>query len=138
MRQVDDDARLGQRQGVERSGDDLPVQRWFTDPTRGVAEWIVEEHRPRRVRRGGDVSGAREAHGGDPCGFELACDQTHGLMTDRSNRDQQHGLDLVADAAFDQRRRQLLTNATLGVDAAHAGEQVGGQLADLAVGDHCA
>ena len=36
-----------------------------------------------------DVPGATHDHGGDAVGFEVTCDQTHGLVTDGSERNQQ-------------------------------------------------
>ena len=42
-----------------------------------------------------DIDGGSQDHGGYAVGLQKSCDQTHGLVTDGSQRDQQGNVDLV-------------------------------------------
>lgn len=42
-----------------------------------------------------DVPGTTDDHSGDAIRFEVSGNQTHGLVTDRSNRDEDGGIDRI-------------------------------------------
>ena len=51
----------------------------------GVAEWKVAEGEPRHAALLNDVAGTAQEDRWDTVRFEVPGDQTHGLVTDRSN-----------------------------------------------------
>lgn len=63
--------------------------------TQRVAKWIVNKHEAGNTCGLDDVLCATNNHGGDTGFFEMPCNQTHGLVTDRSKRHQHHGIDAV-------------------------------------------
>ena len=85
------------------------VCRAIAGRTAWVPERKVGEHESRDAALLDDVTSAADDHGWSPGGLEMACDQTHGLMTDGSKRDQQHHVDAVLIAPLGD---------TLGVHAA--------------------
>ena len=60
-----------------------------------ITQRIVNEDKPRDSCGFDNVLGATDNHGRDTSFFEMTCDQTHGLMTDRSKRHQHHDIDVV-------------------------------------------
>ena len=64
----------------------------------------ADSHPGRYVSECGDV----DPHRGDPCRFEDSLDVPHGHVTDRSNRDEQHGVDLGGAELIDPERRDPL------------------------------
>ncbi len=60
-----------------------------------VAEWVVNKDKAGDADCFDDVLGAADNYGGNAVGFEVAGDQTHGLMADRSNRHEQHYVHVV-------------------------------------------
>ena len=93
----------------------------------GVAERQIDEHRSWRVGRGGDGAGRGEPDGGEPCSFEVACDQTDRLVADGSNRHQQDDVGFLGQALFNDAGHGLGFHAADGVDPAHEGESLFGQ-----------
>jgi len=69
-----------------------------------------------RVDRPRDVPRARHAEGRDPGGFRVPRDQSHGLVADGSDRNEQHRVDAVLQEPGGQARGQVLGNAAGGVD----------------------
>ena len=59
----------------------------------GCAEREVDEQQARHGRGFDDVAGRGDHHGGNSVGFEVPGYQTHGLMADGSNWDQQGDID---------------------------------------------
>ena len=97
---------------------------------RGMAERIIEKCRTRWVHGLRNIQGAAHAQRRDASRFDLPGDQSNGLMTDRSYRDEQHGIDVFSQEMRCKLWRQFLVDAPGGVDATHEGIGVGCQRAD--------
>jgi len=54
-----------------------------------------------------DVEGGAHDDGRDPAGFQMSCDQTHGLVADWSKRGQNRGIGFVVPEAPQDFRRVL-------------------------------
>jgi len=63
----------------------------------------------------------------------MTSNKTHGLMADRSHRDEQNGINLLRSKGGGDSRDQLLTNAALRLNPAHAGERSLGQSPNNAI-----
>jgi hypothetical protein len=88
--------------------------------TARIAEREIKEDEPGDSTVLDDVLGRSEHDGRNAVRFELTCNQTHGLVTDRSNRRHHRHIDLVFDAsAHDFGRIDLggLAFRIAGVDA---------------------
>jgi len=86
---------------------------------RSCARGEVEERRAGRVDRPGDVPRARHAERRDPGGLRVPCDQSHGLVADGSDRNEQHRVDAVLEEPVGQTGGEILGGAAGGVDPAH-------------------
>lgn len=113
MTEIADDLAFGHRQQVKGAFDDGLREMRMVDVAGRMTEREVDVCGARWSHRTRDVSRRRNAGGRNPGRFKLTCNQTHGLMTDRSNRNQQDDVDLIGLAPFDQRRGQLFPHATL-------------------------
>ena len=60
-----------------------------------TAEGQIGEHEPGDRRLLHDVTGAADDHGGEPRLLEMARDQTHGLVANRSQGNEHHQIDIV-------------------------------------------
>jgi len=58
-------------------------------------------------------------YGADSISFELGCDQTHGLIANRSDRDQQGDIDPVLDHQRHRFRQMVAKQASWSRDRAH-------------------
>lgn len=73
---------------IECMTHDLTLHRTISRlPTR-IAEWKIAEEKSWNATFFDNVAGGADDHCRDPLRFEIACDQTHGLVTDRSERDE--------------------------------------------------
>ena len=66
-----------------------------------MPERSVEEDRAWRVDAGGDRARRGQTDRREPCGLEVAGDQSDRLMADRSNRNQEHDVRLLGATLFD-------------------------------------
>ena len=82
----------------------------------GVAEWEVTEHEPRHATLLDDVAGGADDDGRDAVRFEVPGYQTHGLVADRSDTDQDRGVDLCLTHPLEDHGRVALDRLAL---AAH-------------------
>ena len=70
--------------------------------SRRVAPRKIAEQEARRARKFDDVLGATDNNGGDAVLLQMPGRQTHGLMTYRSIRDENCGVDTIGAAARQQ------------------------------------
>ena len=103
----------------ERGLDDLSLCRTIVGWPARVAERVVQECRPRRVRRRRDRPGRRQAGGDETLGFEMAGDQTNCLVADRSNRHQEDDVGRQLPQFLGERGDEFFVDTTLRVDPAH-------------------
>ena len=78
-----------------------------------MAERVVHEHGPWGVTVFHDVERGAHAECGYAHGFEMSCDQTHGLMADGSQRDQKGEVDSLCLEPFDDTRDNLFPRSAL-------------------------
>jgi hypothetical protein len=104
----------------------------FVGPAAGIAEGKVAEQEARNATLFDDVAGATHDDCGDAIGFEVACNQTHGLVADGSERNQQRGVDPILSAAAQNLGGVKLDGAALAVVGGHTVE-VRGNGADPAL-----
>ncbi len=64
-----------------------------------ITEREVQEHKPGHAAMFNNVLGRTEHDRWDAVRFEVSCNQTHGLVTDRSNRCHHRQVDVVFQAA---------------------------------------
>ena len=72
------------------------IARWAA----GVAQREIGEHEAGNSTLLDDVAGTADDHGDETGGFEMAGDQTYGLMADRSKGDEDDDIDVVLPAPF--------------------------------------
>jgi hypothetical protein len=60
-----------------------------------MPQWKIEKGGARRVYRLGNIQGAGHTNGGDPFFFGMSGNQSNGLMTDGSNRDEKKNIHCV-------------------------------------------
>ena len=70
----------------------------------GLAEGVIQVQCPWGTHRLRNRASTGQAQGGNPCRLESACDQSNGLMTDGSDRNQQGKVDFVFLQFGDHRR----------------------------------
>ena len=97
--QVDDDPRpVGILQQLKPLAQDAALVFGVLGPSCRVAQGVVEKDLPRVAGAGGNVPGVGVGYRGDaPC-FQHTGDQTHGLVTDGSDRRQQGHIHMVLPA----------------------------------------
>jgi len=121
--EVDDDAWfLDRLQCAEAGSNDFVLIFGIEGEAGRMAEGIVDEHRARWIAGGCNVIGAGEGDRRCTGGFEMAGDQTHGLMAYRSHGYEQDRVDRLCFELCCQVRDQFLTHPALGIDATHAGQ----------------
>ena len=74
---------------------DLPLQGCISHVPKRVAERMLHEQRPRGFDLLGDLFDQRQGNGRKTGLIQHALNQSHGLLTDRSGRDQENQIDLV-------------------------------------------
>jgi hypothetical protein len=100
---------------IECMTHDLTLHRTISRlPTR-IAEWEIAEEKSWNATFFDNVAGGADDHCRDPLRFEIACDQTHGLVTDGSERHQQGDVDSFFEAARCDLRRILFEGSPLAV-----------------------
>ena len=97
--------------GHERRLDDGILNFFVVWPSRSMAQRKIEKDRTWRIHRSGNRKSARQTQRRNSLRLDFSRDQSHGLMTNRSDRDQQDEIDLVFDHASRNLRSQLLANA---------------------------
>jgi hypothetical protein len=99
VRQVHDDSRpVGVFQQFQTRTQDFPLIFNVMGPARRVAKRIVEKNLPGVAGMGGDVPRIGEGDRRDASFLQDTSDQTHGLVTDRSDGRQQGRIHLVLQA----------------------------------------
>ena len=88
-----------------------------------MPERIIGEYGSRRISSFHNIEGGTHAKGRDTGSFEMASDQTHGLMAHRSQWYEKCEVDVLRLKPFDNTRCQLLAGPALGINSSHAGEQ---------------
>lgn len=86
---------------AERSLNDGALRVWIVRWPGGVPEGHIDEDGPRRVRARRDGSRRGQPDGWDAGSFEVSCDQTDRLVTDRSNRHEEHHVRLLSFHMFE-------------------------------------
>ena len=101
----------------------------------GLAEGVIQVQCPWGTHRLRNRASTGQAQGGNSLGLKGACDQSNGLMTDGSDRNQQGQVDFVFFQFGDQGRRQRVAHFAAGVDPAHKRQRIGCKGAKAAVID---
>ena len=91
------------RRGEQLEGSSNGVSLLFdvVGATRWITKWVVDENKTRHTDGFDNVLGAANNDGSDAGLFEGTCNQTHGLVTHRSKRNQNHGVDAIFLCARD-------------------------------------
>jgi hypothetical protein len=79
--------------------------------SRRMAQREIDKYSTWRIHGTRNRKGARQTHCRNPPRLDLPRDQSHGLMTNRSDRNQQNEIHLVFDDPPRDLRSQFLTNA---------------------------
>lgn len=95
-----------------------------------VSEGKVDEGGARRFDGRGDIEGGRERDGWNTGLFDGAGEQSHGLVAQLSDRNQEGRIDLECPQPPDEMRRHLLLEPGPREDPPHEGEGRMGQPAD--------
>ncbi len=98
-----------------------------------VAELIVEKGGTRRMNRLQDVQRTAHTQGGDASRLNSTCDQSHGLMTHGSDRDQKSHIDLFSPQLFGQSRGQFIPHFSRRINSTHESKSVVSQFTDHAL-----
>jgi len=85
----------GRLQEIERRFDDESLHHTVIGPTAGIAERKIGEDEPGHRALLDDVARAADDHRRRAGPFKLAGDQTHGLVADRSQWNEENGIQLV-------------------------------------------
>jgi len=72
-----------------------------------VSQRVIEKCRPWWVHGPGDIQGTAHAQGRNASRFDVPGEQSDGLMADGSHRDEQHGINVFSQEAFEELRRQF-------------------------------
>ncbi len=114
--------RFGRRQRIQRCRYDPQLIFRIEWAAAGMAERVVDENTAWCTSGLDDIERACETNGGEACCFQVSCNQTHGLMTDWSHRDQKNSIDILLSKSLLNLGDQLLTDPALRVDPSHTGE----------------
>ena len=87
-----------------------------------VTEGKVHEDGARRFDGGGDIEGSRKHEGWNAGFLDRASEQSHGLVAQLSDRDQEGRINAHLPQAPDQMRRHLFLESGPCEDSAHEGE----------------
>ena len=107
------------RQLSKCSGKNRLVALTIVRRTEGAADRMVDEGGARRGNLAHDVVGRADDQSRDSSGFDHMGDETDGLMTERSIRNQQGKIDLDFFQVMGHRGRQLLFNFCMFAQTAH-------------------
>lgn len=100
---------------VERAPDDIPLASFVPWAATGVSEREISGQEARYAAVLDDVARRADDHSRNARRFERPCDQTHGLVADGSERNEQRNVNAVFATAGHDRRRVLLDGAALRV-----------------------
>ena len=98
-----------------------------------VAELIVEKGGTGRMNRLQDVQRTAHTQGWDAGRLNMTCDQSHGLMTHGSDRDQESYIDLFSLQLFGQSRGQFISRFSRRINSTHESKGVVSQFTDYAL-----
>jgi hypothetical protein len=107
--------RPGPFEQIKRAADDVVLHSLIPRFAAGVAEWEINEQKTRDATFFNDVSTRADNNGWNSRGFQMSCNQTHGLVTDRSQRDEDCDINVVFPHPTFNLRRVLLFVQTLAV-----------------------
>jgi hypothetical protein len=105
---------------VERDANDRALHHWIIRLATGIAERKVREHETRHAALLDYVARGADDDRRNSVGLEVPGNQTHGLMTDRSERHQQRNVDIVSATKIQNRRRIFLARPSLAEVRRHA------------------
>ena len=117
---------------LERRRSDLSLLVGVAGASSRVAERVVDVQQARNTSGFDDVLGTPDDHGGNAGFLDMACDQTHGLVTHRSKGNEHHRIDTVFACPFDD-AIGVFVRAALGVFGRYAVEPLGNRT-DPAIG----
>ncbi len=100
---------------VERHLNALPLHGGVTRTTHRVPQREISEEEPGNSRVLDDVAPGTDYDGGHASFLELTGNQTHGLVADRSEGDEENNVDVILAGPFDDRRTVGLIGAALAV-----------------------
>ena len=127
-RQVLHHSRLSQRgESIESLDENLALLLGFVWFPGGVTERKIKKRGAGRMHGHENINRAAHAQGGNSSSFNLAGDQSHGLMTDWSYRHQQSEVSLLRQESLDELRSQLLGDTPVRIDSAHEGKCIGSE-----------
>lgn len=98
-----------------------------------VAEFIVEKGGTRRTNRLKNVQRTAHTQGGDASCLNITCDQSHGLMTHGSDRNQESHIDLFSLQLLGESRGQFVSHFSRRINPTHESKGVVSQLTDHAL-----
>ena len=107
---------------VDAGFDDRPLHGGIVRPAAGIAEREIREQESRCPATLDDIDGGTQDHGRNAGGFEMAGDQTHGLVTDGSQGYEKNRIHSVFPASPQNLRCVHLVRAALTVLRRHAVE----------------
>ena len=107
-------------QDVERVPDDAALHLRIPGFAAGIPEREVAEQEPRNAALLDDVARRAHHHGRDAVLFQVPRDQTHGLVTHRSEWNEKRHIDTIFAAAPQNLGRVVLERAALAVIGRHA------------------
>ena len=101
---------------------------------RGMSQGVIKEYRARRVPGLDNIESARHREGRDANRFQVACDQTHGLMAHRSHRHQIGDVNLLLAKTLLDFGNELFAHPALRIDSSHTRVELGREFPDNPLG----
>ena len=98
---------------VTRALEDVSLAGFVPRAATGIPEWEISEQETGYAAVFDDVARRADDDSSNARPFELPRDQTHGLVADGSERNEQRDVDAVFATGADDRRRVLLDGAPL-------------------------
>jgi len=88
--------RLNRVERPQAVADNPVLLLWIVRRAGAMAERKIGEDAARRIAGLQDIERAAQTYRRDAGGFQVTCDQTHGLVANRSHRHQKHGVHMLA------------------------------------------
>ena len=107
---------------VERHADDSPLHVLVARLAARIAKRKVRKDKARHAALFDDISRRAKNNGWDTLGLKMPGDQTHGLVTHRSQGDQQGNIDSVLTTEVEDGRGILVNGLPHTIDRGHAVE----------------
>ena len=107
-------------QQVERSANDRSLHRRVIRLAARVAEREIREHEAGNAALLDDVPRRADDDGRQAVGFKVSRDQTHGLVANRSEREEERDVDGVSATEIEDGRRILVDSSALTIIRRHA------------------